>query len=271
MKQLFCSLIPLILGACTVFGQTGKDSLPHPLILLDNYFNHEIHKKTGKLYHYTWEDTENSGFSGWGRIFSETGFTLSTLGTAPDKQQLRKAAVYLIVDPDDARETATPHFIDKESIRTITSWVRKGGILVLMANDSGNCEFTHLNELAACFGFRLNEVRRNIPGAGNVNMEKATFRVFPDHPFFTGVKAVFIKEICTLTLPKSAEVIFSEGGDDLIAVIRAGKGKVLVFPDPWFYNEYLNGEARCRLTDAYQNDVAARNIAGWLYREAEKK
>ncbi|MFN8209297.1 MAG: hypothetical protein U0T82_18120 [Bacteroidales bacterium] len=235
-----------------------------PVVLLDNYFNHEVHKKTGKIYHYTWEDTENSGFSGWGKIFCREGFDTLTLSVAPTKKNLKAAAVYIIVDPDDSRESANPHLIDQASIKTIEHWVKSGGILLMMANDSGNCEFTNFNLLASAFGFQFNEVRRNVPGAGNVNMEKASFRSFPDHPFFRDVKAVFIKEICTLSLDDRSDAIFSEGGDDLIAVIPHGKGKVVVIPDPWFYNEYLNGEPKCRLTDEYQNATVAGNIARWL-------
>jgi unsaturated rhamnogalacturonyl hydrolase len=249
-------------------GFTGSRS--GPVVLLDNYFNYELHKKTGKVYHYTWGDTENSGFSGWGKIFSGEGFDTLTLTSAPTKKNLKAAAVYIIADPDDTRESPNPHFIDQSSIRTIDQWVKKGGILVMMANDSGNCEFNHFNQLASAFGFQFNEVRRNVPGAGNANMEKASFRSFPDHPFFKDVKAVFIKEICTLSLEDSSHAIFSEGGDDLMAVIPHGEGKVVVIPDPWFYNEYLNGEARCRLTDEYQNATVAKNIARWLMAQSTR-
>jgi hypothetical protein len=262
-SMLFTCLI--IVNFFSVSAQSDSSgSKPRPVVLLDNFFNYELHKKTGKVYHYTWGDTENSGFSGWGKIFIGEGFDTLTLTDGPTKKNLKAAAVYIIVDPDDARESPNPHFIDQISIRTIDQWVRSGGILVMMANDSGNCEFNHFNQLASTFGFQFNEVRRNIPGAGNANMEKASFRSFPDHPFFWDVKAVFIKEICTLSLEDRSHAIFSEGGDDLIAVIPRGKGKVLVIPDPWFYNEYLNGEARCRLTDDYQNATVARNIAHWL-------
>ncbi|MDP2338392.1 MAG: hypothetical protein Q8N05_18455 [Bacteroidota bacterium] len=30
---------------------------------LDNWFNHENNAKTGKIFHYTWDDQANSGFS----------------------------------------------------------------------------------------------------------------------------------------------------------------------------------------------------------------
>jgi unsaturated rhamnogalacturonyl hydrolase len=261
----------IIMTFSNALAQSGTSlSKARPVVLLDNYFNHELHKKTGKVYHYTWGDTENSGFSGWGKIFSGEGFDTLTLTSAPAKQNLKDAAVYIIVDPDDARESPNPHFIDLASIRTIDKWVSSGGILVLMANDSGNCEFDHFNQLAKVFGFRFNEARRNVPGAGNVNMEKASFRSFPDHPFFQDVKAVFIKEICTLSLKDNSLAIFSEGGDDLMAVIPHGKGKVVVIPDPWFYNEYLNGEPKCRLTDEYQNATVAKNIARWLMEQSTR-
>lgn len=273
-RNIYYKVIPTIVGlflTAALFTAISQTSWKKPVVLLDHYFNREVNKKTGMAYHYLWSDTLSSGFSGWGKIFIHQGFDTVSLQEAPESALLDRASVYIIVDPDDERESVSPHLIEAASIKVIERWVSNGGILVLMANDSGNCEFAHFNQLAGQFGFRFNEVRRNVPGAGNADMEKATFRDLPDHPFFKGVHAIFIKEICTLKLQDPSTAVFTDGGDQLIAVIPHGKGLVLAIPDPWFYNEYLNGEARCRLNSTYQNDRAAANIAGWLFDQTQKR
>ena len=45
----------------------------------------------------------------------------------------------------------------------------------------------------------------------------------------------------------------------MIAVSRAGKGKVLAVTDPWFYNEYADG----RKMGQYRGFEAAEDVAAW--------
>lgn len=47
-----------------------------PVIGLDNWFNREYDKETGKLRHYLWTDTTYGGFSDLGDIFKEKGAVL---------------------------------------------------------------------------------------------------------------------------------------------------------------------------------------------------
>ena len=49
------------------------------------------------------------------------------------------------VDPDTERETPKPNFIQPQDTKAIAQWVAKGGILVIMANDTLNVEFTQKN------------------------------------------------------------------------------------------------------------------------------
>ncbi len=124
------------------------------VIGLDYYFNNEWKKnKAGKeeRYHYVWEDTANSGFSELGKTLTNMNAELSELTTAPTAGNLKNYNIYIIVDPDTPTETKDPHYIDPTSIKNIKEWVGKGGILVLMANDSANCEFEHLNKLSEEF------------------------------------------------------------------------------------------------------------------------
>jgi hypothetical protein len=112
-------------------------------VTLDYYFNHEVRKKAdGKVerYHYTWEDKTNSGFSIFGDAFKKAGAPLDTLGEKPTAANLKGTGVYIIVDPDTKKESPDPKYIQPDNIREITAWVKQGGVLVMMANDSANVE-----------------------------------------------------------------------------------------------------------------------------------
>ncbi|MCL5031419.1 MAG: DUF4350 domain-containing protein [Bacteroidetes bacterium] len=131
---------------------------------LDYYFNDEWKKdKNGKevQYHYTWEDTANSGYSELGDVIKNLGAEISELHAAPAKDNLRKINIYIIVDPDTPQENPHPNYIDDASIKNIADWVKAGGVLVLFANDKGNCEFGHFNKLAGNFRIHFNEDSRN--------------------------------------------------------------------------------------------------------------
>ncbi|HEX5553053.1 MAG TPA: glycoside hydrolase family 88 protein, partial [Chitinophagaceae bacterium] len=133
-------------------------------VTLDNYFNHELKKGiTGQevSFHYVWDDMANSGFSLWGDIFRFRGAKTNLLEKAPTRKDLRGSDVYIIVDPDTKAESPDPHYIGPKDIKAIYRWVKKGGTLVLMANDSDNCEFTHFNKLAGKFGIHFNGDSRN--------------------------------------------------------------------------------------------------------------
>ena len=45
-----------------------------------------------------------------------------------------------------------PKYIRSKEADVIEAWVKNGGVLVLMGNDTGNAEFDHLNILANRFG-----------------------------------------------------------------------------------------------------------------------
>ncbi len=134
------------------------------VVTLDYYFNHEVHtNKSGQQqrYHYLWEDEENSGFSILGNHFRNNGARLKSLDTTPTLTTLKGTDIYIIVDPDNKKESPDPHFISIKDIHEITKWVKAGGILVMLANDSANVELSHFNELAAKFGMHFNNDLQN--------------------------------------------------------------------------------------------------------------
>lgn len=236
------------------------------VVLLDCYFNNEWKKDAaGNLvrYHYVWDDTADSGYSLLAEIIAQSGGSVDTLCKAPTPDALQGASVYMIVDPDTPDETANPHLIDDGTIDVVTQWVRNGGALVLFGNDKGKAEFEHLNKLAGRFGISFNEDSRNrVTGR---NFDLGTFDKLPDHPVFTGVRKIFIKELSTLQVHEPVQAVLSEGGDVIMAFARFGKGCVFAVGDPWFYNEYMDAR---RLPEGYDNPKAAENLFRWLLQGA---
>jgi unsaturated rhamnogalacturonyl hydrolase len=249
--------------ALSMSGSAGKAvSHARRLVLLDCYYNDEWRKdSTGNLvrYHYLWQDTTNSGYSQLAAIITKAGATVDTLCQAPTPDALERASIYIIVDPDTPKETQSPNYLEEPAIGVIDNWVRSGGVLVLLGNDKGNAEFEHFNQLAERFGVHFKEDSRN-KVVGD-DFQTGTFKKFPEHRLFAGVKRIFIKELSTLRVQKPAKAVFSEGGDNLMAFSRVGKGAVFAVGDPWFYNEYMDQR---RLPPGYDNAKAADNLFRWL-------
>jgi unsaturated rhamnogalacturonyl hydrolase len=77
---------------------------------------------------------------------------------------------------------------------------------------------------------------------------------------------IYIKEQSTLTLSGSAKPIFTDAGNNIMAVAKIGKGTVFAVGDPWFYNEYTDGR---KLPADYENYNAARDLAQWLLSQSK--
>jgi unsaturated rhamnogalacturonyl hydrolase len=234
-------------------------------VLLDYYFNNE-HKKdiTGAnvRYHYVWEDQANSGFSFWGTVFRRHGLRTDSLAVAPTAERLKKAAVYIIVDPDNEKESPAPNYPSPSDIQAIHDWVQAGGVLVLMSNDSANAEFPHFNKLAEKFGIHFNEDDRN-QVVGN-NYEQGAFIMTGQDGIFKTTHKIYIKELSTLRLSAPARARYSDKGDVIMATAKIGKGTVFAVGDPWFYNEYLDGR---KLPAEYENFNAANDLVKWIITE----
>ena len=111
-----------------------QNSFSQTVIGLDNWYNHETNAKTGKPFHYLWSDTEFSGYSRWGEIFTARGAKITTVAR-PDAKVLKKINIYIIVDPDTTSESASPNYLNPEEIAVIKKWVQGGGVLAVFAND----------------------------------------------------------------------------------------------------------------------------------------
>jgi hypothetical protein len=251
----------LIFTALSSNAQNKKtDSLT---VMLDSYFNNETRKdESGNLisWHYKWEELTNGGFSLWGGEFKKAGFKTSTLYAAPTVQNLKGSSVYIIVDPDTEKESSDPKFIQAVHVKTISEWVKKGGVLVLMGNDAGNAELEHFNRLAKIFG-----VQFNLDSKGRVKdnqFDMGKIMVPAGHPVFKTARQLYIKEFSSLAITAPAKsVLKDKDGNAVIALSKYGKGAVIIIGDPWLYNEYTDGK---KLPAAYDNLHAGTDLVHWI-------
>lgn len=231
-------------------------------ILLDRYFNSEKRKDaagTMNYWHYTWEERSHPGFNTLGSIFEKNGAKLSSLDAAPTTANLKGASVYIIVDPDHIRDNPTPNYVTAKDVKAISDWVKAGGTLLLMANDSNNCDLQHFNLLSKAFGITftdksINMVKNDtypqgevLPGIGN--------RVFKT------TQKMFLKELSVLDIKAPANALVKKDNDVIIATAKYGNGNVLAVGDPWLYNEYVDGR---KLPAEYENYKAAEDLVMWL-------
>ncbi len=231
-------------------------------IVLDTYYNKELTKDpTGNEYHwhYNWNEMSNGGFSFWGNQFKQYGASLKVIETAPTKINLGNNSIYIIVDPDHTKDNPSPNYMTNEQASHIADWVNAGGVLVLMANDSANCDLKYFNLLATKFGIRFtdksfNMVKGNAFEIGNVIPT-------PTSPLgHTGLK-MYLKEVSALEVLPPAKTIATNGTENIIAMASFGKGTVIAIGDPWLYNEYVDGR---KLPVTYENFEASKNLAQWL-------
>lgn len=264
MKNYKISWHQLIIMSFLFTGISSLNSFSQPVVGLDNWFNRETNAKTGQPYHYLWADTEWSGYSRWGEIFISKGAQITTI-EKPSPSILKTINVYIIVDPDTTTESKSPNYIMPGDVKAIKKWVKKGGVLAVLANDAPNCEFTHLNRLMMNFGMIFNHVTLH-PVTGT-DFEMGASTRLPDHPVFKGVSKIYIKEVSNISLSGKAEAVLAENGKVLIAETNYGKGYVFAIGDPWIYNEYIDHD---RLPASFENRKAAENLTGFLLGKIKK-
>ncbi len=264
MKNNNPFILRIITMSFILVGILSQNAFGQAVVGLDNWFNRETNAKTGKPFHYLWTDTEWSGYSRWGQIFESRGAQLKTI-EKPVATALSGIDVYIIADPDTTTESKTPNYIMPEDIKAIKKWVKKGGVLAILANDAPNCEFTHLNQLTKNFGMTFNHVTLH-PVTGT-NFEMGASRDFIDHPLFRGLSKIYIKEVSDINLSGKAKPILTENGKVLIAEVKYGKGYVFAIGDPWIYNEYIDHD---RLPESFENRKAAENLTDLLLAAAGK-
>jgi unsaturated rhamnogalacturonyl hydrolase len=238
-------------------------------VLLDSYFNDE-HKKdiTGRVipYHYKWDEMDNDGFSIFGHIFNNYGLATKTLFAAPTNRNLKQANIYLIVDPDIPKENPNAKYIEPPHIKAISDWVKEGGVLVVLNNDTGNAEFTHLNKLMEKFGMHFNE--NSVNHVQGKLFEQGAIHIPQGNPVFKTAKKIYMKDISTLQVSAPAFSALTDKDGIVVAVAKYGRGTVFAVGDPWFYNEYTDGR---KLPYDFQNFEAANDLVKWLTQQIPGK
>ena len=252
---------------CAVEAEFAQANAKHPVVLLDGFYNNEIKKDAfgnPTRWHYAWEEMTHGGYSVLGKQFESKGAQLGTLETAPTKESLSKASVYIVVDPDHIKDNPTPNYMNSTDASVITNWVKEGGILVLMANDSANCDLSYFNILADQFGMHftnesINMVKNNAFETGTA------YPVLGNNILKSGLK-LYIKEVSPIALQGAAKAIVTAGDKVLAAVAPYGKGQVFGVGDPWLYNEYVDGR---KLPTSFQNFDALQQIVNWILSKAK--
>ena len=238
-------------------------------VILDTYFNNEWKKDaTGTMvrYHYTWDDKSNSGFSMLGNIFRMYGVKITSLETAPTSENLKTGNIYIIVDPDTEKESPAPNYVKSADVNVISNWVKQGGVLVLLSNDSANAEFPHFNQLASAFGLQFNlDLKNTVQGN---NYEQGAITIPQGHSIFKTAKKLYIKELSSLQVKPPAGVVLKNGNDNIMVVAKYGKGTVFALGDPWIYNEYVDGR---KLPGEYDNYEGAADLVQWLIKQVPQK
>ena len=234
-------------------------------VTLDYYFNHEMRKDIlgqPEQFHYIWEEKDNNGYSMFGNIFHKYGVHTNSLKAQPTLETLKNSSIYIIVDPDNEKESKHPNYINENDINSIYGWVKNGGVLLLFGNDSANVEFPHFNKLVARFGIQFNFDCVNKETGRNFEMAKID--VTPGNKIFKNVNKVYIKEYSSLSVNPPANTVLKDGNINVAAVAKVGKGTVFAVGDPWFYNEYTDGR---KLPPDFQNYQAAEDLVKWALQQ----
>jgi len=236
-------------------------------VLIDGWFNSQQRKSADgqmELFHYKWNDDANSGYSLFGRMFAQYGMRPEVLDHAPRADDLKGVDIYVIASPDIPLLNPNLHYMDKESADAIEAWVKAGGVLVEMQNDSEHADQTHFDLLSDRFGLHYNPVTRNRELNDSyentmVTIPAGTGGIFHEPHRITE------KETCTLTLSGPAKAIITDKGDVMMAVSHVGKGLVFANVDPWVYNEYTDGRKAPLGED---NFAGGQELVHWLVQQA---
>jgi hypothetical protein len=231
-------VLPAVLLVCGLLA--SQSSAQKPVVALDCFHNNETSP------HYTWQLTSVGGYSQFGQLILGLGADTISIKTAMDSTVLAPVNVLIIADPDDSSEAANPNFMTAAEADALDKWVQRGGSLMLLGNNKGNCDFSHFNLCAAKFGITFNQDTQS--GSSDLGP-------LPQHPFFVGCDTLHIVGICTQTLVAPAQAVFTSGGNVLISTALKGNGKVFAMGDPWVYNEYINSK---------DNKPCATNVMKWL-------
>ncbi len=231
-------------------------------VLVDGWFNSQQRADAfGQqvLFHYKWNTWDEAGYSLLGHIFRNFGAVTAELDAEPTLANLKSAQVYLIVSPDNLDKNPHPHYANAEDAAQIASWVRSGGVLMIMENDTSYADLDHFNAVSEKFGIHFNSVlRKHVIGTDH---ELGKIAIDGTGPIFHRPHTIFVKDVCTISVSGQAHAALTEGDDTFMATAKYGKGTVYAMVDPWLYNEYTDGR---KLPAAYDNFAAGNELVRWV-------
>ncbi len=236
---------------------------------MDGWFNSQ--KRTDAfgrevLFHYKWNTQDDPGYSLVGHIFRNFGVKTSDLDAEPTVENLKGAQIYMIVSPDNAAKNSHPNYANSKDAEQIAAWVKAGGVLAIMENDTSFADLDHFNAIAEKFGMHFNSVlRKHVVGT---NWEQGKIVLDGTGPIFHHPHTIYVKDVCTISVKSPAVPAMKEGDDVFMATAKYGKGTVVAFVDPWLYNEYTDGR---KLPAEYQNYAGGVEFVRWLIAQAPAK
>jgi unsaturated rhamnogalacturonyl hydrolase len=219
-------------------------------------FGHQVY------FHYKWDTLDEPGYSMFGHIWRNFGAKTKELDAEPTVANLRGAQVYIIASPDNIEKNPHPHYATAADAAQIADWVRAGGVLMIMENDTSYADLDHFNVVSEKFGIHFNSVlRKHVIGK---QWDMGKIEIPPTGPIFHSGHTIYVKDVCTITASGPAHPVLSEGGDVFMATAKYGKGTVFAFVDPWLYNEYTDGR---KLPATYENYFAGRELVRWALQQ----
>jgi unsaturated rhamnogalacturonyl hydrolase len=231
-------------------------------VVVDGWFNSQQRADAfGQTaeFHYKWKTQDEPGYSLFGHIFNLFGAETAELDAEPTVADLKGASVYVIASPDNLEKNPQAHFANAEDAEQIAAWVKAGGALMIMENDTSFADLDHFNIVSEKFGIHFNSVlRKHVLGTqwamGRIDVD-GTGTIF-QHPH-----TLYMKDVCTLSVSGAARPVLTEGDDIFMATAKYGKGTIFAAVDPWLYNEYTDAR---KLPATYDNYAAGRELVRWI-------
>jgi len=237
-------------------------------VLVDGWFNSQQRADAfGQqvYFHYKWNTWDEPGYSLFGHIFRNYGADTKELDAEPTLANLRNAQIYLIASPDNLDKNPHAHFGNAEDAAQIADWVKFGGVLMIMENDTSYADLDHFNVISEKFGIHFNSVlRKHVVGA---NWEQGRIVIDGKSPIFHHTHTIFVKDVCTISVTSPAHAVLTEGDDIFMATAKFGEGTVYAMVDPWLYNEYTDSR---KIPAAYDNFAAGNELVRWVLEQVPR-
>jgi unsaturated rhamnogalacturonyl hydrolase len=238
------------------------------VVMVDGWFNSQ--QRTDAFghqvyFHYKWKTQDMPGYSLFGHIFRGFGAETKQLDAEPTAANLRDAQVFVIASPDNLDKNPQAHFANAQDAEQIAEWVKAGGVLVILENDTSFADLDHFNVVAEKFGIHFNSVlRKHVIGT---QWDMGKIAIDGSGPIFHHPHTLYLKDVCTITATAPAKPVLKEGGDILMATASYGRGTVFAMVDPWLYNEYTDGR---KLPAEYDNFAAGKEFVRWILEQVPR-